>query len=60
MKKLFISPLQCLHKVWVLMALSVVMAFSASAQIVWQDLELGVHYNEPNIYGDNAEFKFTP
>ncbi|MGM9817202.1 MAG: Ig-like domain-containing protein [Lepagella sp.] len=60
MKKLFNSPLQCLRKVWILMALSVVMAFSASAQIEWQDLELGVHYNEANIYGVTADYKFTP
>lgn len=37
-----------------------VSSFSASAQIEWKDLELGVHYGEANIYGVTADYKFTP
>ena len=45
---------------WMLIAMLMVSSFSASAQIEWKDLELGVHYGEANIYGVTAEYKFTP
>ncbi len=60
MKKLFTSTLQSLRRSWVLIALTVMLSFSASAQIEWQDLELNVHYNEANIFGITADYKFTP
>ena len=59
-KRLLSSAHHSLHKLWALIALMVVTSFSASAQIEWKDLELGVHYGEANIFGVSADYKFTP
>ena len=59
-KKLLSSAHHSLRKMWALIALMVVSSFSASAQIEWKDLELGVHYSEANIFGVSADYKFTP